>query len=140
MSELLRYLFDKTQHVVKTSAAGYVPVCYEVINLFIKPQNFLLMGFICKFKGLCLIVMACDGLLMFFLDLFDSCIKSTRYDVFQDVFLKWFTLVFLRVYSDIKSTSQRNENIMVLSIFPRGVHTVDPPFSLEEGPRSYIFF
>ena len=123
MGELLRYLFDKTQHVVKTSAAGYVPVCYEVINLFIKPQNFLLMGFICKFKGLCLIVMACDGLLMFFLDLFDSCIKSTRYDVFQDVFLKWFTLQF-----------------MVLSIFPRGVHTVDPPFSLEEGPRSYIFF
>ena len=37
-------LFDVAQHVVKTSAAGYMPVCYEVINLFIKPQNFLLMS------------------------------------------------------------------------------------------------
>ena len=26
-------LFDKAQHVVRTSAADYVPVCYEVINL-----------------------------------------------------------------------------------------------------------
>ena len=54
-------LFDKTQHIVKTSTAGYVPVCYEVINLFIKPQNFLLMGLvlfiICKLKGLYLVVM-----------------------------------------------------------------------------------
>ena len=30
-------LFDETQHVVKKFTAGYVPVCYEVINLFIKP-------------------------------------------------------------------------------------------------------
>ena len=30
-------LFDKTQHVVKASTAGHVPVCYEVINLFIEP-------------------------------------------------------------------------------------------------------
>ena len=36
-------LFDETQHVVKTSTTGYVPVCYEVINPFIKPQDFLLM-------------------------------------------------------------------------------------------------
>ena len=54
-------LFDKTQHIVKTSTTGYVPVCYEVINLFIKPQNFLLMGLvlftICKLKGLYLVVM-----------------------------------------------------------------------------------
>ena len=49
-------LFDETQHVVKTSAAGYVPVCYEVINLFIKSQNFLLIGLICKFKGLYLVI------------------------------------------------------------------------------------
>ena len=52
--------FGKTQHVVKISRAGYVPVCYMVINLFIKPQNFLLMGlvffFICKLKGLYLVV------------------------------------------------------------------------------------
>ena len=60
-------LFDETQHVVKTSTTGYVPVCYEVINLFIKPQNFLLMCFICKLKGLYLIVKVCDALLMFFL-------------------------------------------------------------------------
>ena len=43
------------QHVAKASAAGYVTVCYEVINVFIKPQNFLLMGLICKLKGLYLI-------------------------------------------------------------------------------------
>ena len=53
-------LFDETQHIVKTSTAGYVPVCYEIVNLFIKPQNLLLMGlpffFIRKLKGLYLIV------------------------------------------------------------------------------------
>ena len=41
-------LFDEAQHVVKTSTTGYVPVCYEVINLFIEPQNFLSMFFISK--------------------------------------------------------------------------------------------
>ena len=49
-------LFDKTQHVVKTSTAGCVPVCYEIIGLFIEPKDFLLMGLtffsICKLKGL----------------------------------------------------------------------------------------
>ena len=45
-------LFDETQHIVKTFTKGYVPVCYEIVNRFIKPQNFLLMGFICKLKGL----------------------------------------------------------------------------------------
>ena len=60
-------LFDKTWHVVKTSTTGYVLVCYEVIDLFVEPQNFLLMFFICKLKGLYLLVTACDGLLMFFL-------------------------------------------------------------------------
>ena len=59
--------FDEAQHVIKTVAAGYVPFCYEVINAFIKPQNFLLMGFICKLKGLNLIDTACDSLLVFFL-------------------------------------------------------------------------
>ena len=133
-------LFDEKQHVVKTSAAGYMLVCYEIINLFIKSQNFLLMGFICKFKGLYLIVTVCDGMLMFFLDLSDSCIKTTWYDVFQDMFLKHLALVFSRVYSHIKSISQRNEKIMALSIFPRGGPYYGSPFSLEEGPRSYIFF
>ena len=33
-------LFDKTQHVVKTCATGYVPVCYKVINLFISLKIF----------------------------------------------------------------------------------------------------
>ena len=59
--------FDETQHVVKISTTGYEPVFYEAINIFMKPQNFLLMFFICKLKGLYLIVTACDGLLMFFL-------------------------------------------------------------------------
>ena len=65
-------LFDETQHVVKTAAVGYVPVCYEVINLFIEPQKFLFIGFICKLKDLHLIVTTCDGLLMFFLYFFYS--------------------------------------------------------------------
>ena len=113
---------------------GYVPVCYEVINPFIKSQNFLLMGFICKLKGLYLIVTACDGLLMFFLDLFDSCIKSTSYDVFQDVFLRRLVLVSSRVNSDIKSTSQQNENMMVLRILP-GCHIMTPPFQPSGRPE-----
>ena len=49
-------LFDKTQHVIKI-----VIVCYEFINLFIKPQNFLLMFFICKLKGLYLIIFFFNG-------------------------------------------------------------------------------
>ena len=49
-------LFDETQHILKTSTAGYMLVCYEVINLFIDTQNFLLIFFICKLKGLYLIV------------------------------------------------------------------------------------
>ena len=42
--DLLAILVNEEQHVVKTSTMGYVPVFYEVINLFIKSQNFLLMG------------------------------------------------------------------------------------------------
>ena len=38
---LLAILFNEAQHVVKPSTTGYVPVFYEVINLFIKPQDFL---------------------------------------------------------------------------------------------------
>ena len=40
VSCLFAVLFDETQHVVKISTAGYVPVGYEAINLFIEPQNF----------------------------------------------------------------------------------------------------
>ena len=60
-------LFVKTQHVVKTSTTGYVPVYYEIINLFIDPQNFVLMFYVCKLKGLYFIIFFFDGLLMFFL-------------------------------------------------------------------------
>ena len=60
-------LFDETQHVVKTSTACYVSVCYEAISLFIKPQNFMSKFFICKLKGLYLIIFFFDDLLMFFL-------------------------------------------------------------------------
>ena len=74
---LFAILFDETQHVVKTSATGYVPVFYEVINVFIKLQNFMLIVLISKLKGLYLIVTVCGGLSMFFLDLFNPCIKST---------------------------------------------------------------
>ena len=54
-------LVDETQRLVKTSTTAYVPVCNEVINLFIKPQNFMLMFFICKLKGLYLLVTVCDA-------------------------------------------------------------------------------
>ena len=54
-------LFDETQRFVKASAVGYVPVCYEVINLFIKPQNFLLMFFISLLKVLYLIIFFFNG-------------------------------------------------------------------------------
>ena len=79
---LLSILFDEAQDVVRISTTGYVPVFYEVINLFIKPENFLLMFSIYKLKGLYLIIFSFDGLLMLSLDLFNSCIKSTWYDVF----------------------------------------------------------
>ena len=67
---LFAILFDKAQHVVKISTTGYVPVFNEVINLFNKLQNFLLMLLISKLKGLYLIVTVCDGLLMLFLYFF----------------------------------------------------------------------
>ena len=57
---LFTILFDEAQHVVKMSTTGYVPVFYEVINLFIKPQNYL---FMCLY----LIVTVRDSLLIFFL-------------------------------------------------------------------------
>ena len=113
-------VLDKTQRVAKTSTVGYVPVCYEIVNLFIKPQHFLLMFFICKLKGLYLVVTICDGFLMLSLDLLHFCIKPTWHDVLQNVLLERFTLIFLRVYNDIKGTSKRDKNIMILSIFPRG--------------------
>ena len=77
--------FDETQHIVKTSTTCNVSVFYEIINLFIELQNFLLMLFICKLKGLYLIIFFFDGFLMPFFDLFNSCIKSTWYYVLQDV-------------------------------------------------------
>ena len=64
---LFAILFDKAQHVVKISTTGYVPVFYEVINLFIKLQNFMLMFFICRLKGLYLIV-ALGKFYFFFFD------------------------------------------------------------------------
>ena len=54
-------LFDETQHVVKAFMTDYVTICYEVINLFIEPQNFLSMFFICRLKGSYLIIFFFDG-------------------------------------------------------------------------------
>ena len=68
-------LFDKTQHVVKTSTPGCGSVCYEIINLFIEPHNFMLMFFICKLEGFYFIVTDCDHFLMLSLDLVNSCIN-----------------------------------------------------------------
>ena len=56
---LLAILFDEAQHVVKLSTTDYVTVFYEVINIFIKPKNFLLMG-------LYLTVFFLNGLFMVF--------------------------------------------------------------------------
>ena len=53
-------LFDETQHVVKTSTASHVLVCYEVICLFIELQNLLFMKFICTAcRGLSWLEMTC---------------------------------------------------------------------------------
>ena len=41
---ILAILFNKVQHVVKRSTTAYEPVSYGVIDLFIKPQNFLFMS------------------------------------------------------------------------------------------------
>ena len=60
-------LFDETQHVVKASTAGHIPVFNEVINLFIEPENFLLMFLFLKLKGLYMIVTV-GGCCIFFLD------------------------------------------------------------------------
>ena len=87
-------LFGKAQHVVKISTTGYVPVFYEVINLFIKVQNFLLMGWY-------LIIFFFNGLLMFFLhfvcelpsNLWEQYIKT----VSSEVFCLW--------YVDLKTTA-----------------------------------
>ena len=67
---LFSIFFNEAQHVIKISMTGYVPAFYEVINLFIKPQTFLLMFFICKLKDLYLIIFYFGGLLMFFLYFF----------------------------------------------------------------------
>ena len=90
---LFAVLFDETQHVVKTLTPGYVPVCCEVINLFVEPQNFLLMFLIRKLKGLYLIVTACDGLLMFFLYFVCRLLPNMRKQHFatvpSEVFCLW---------------------------------------------------
>ena len=65
---LFAILFNEAQHIVKISTAGYVSVFYEVINSFIKPQNFLLMFFICKLKGPKIISKQCDCCVFFFND------------------------------------------------------------------------
>ena len=103
---LFAIFFNEAQHVIETSTMGYVPVFYEVINLFIKPQNVLLMLFLCILERLYLIIFFFNGLLMLPLDLLHSCIKPTWYYVLQDVLFKCLVFVFSRVYSDIKGTSQ----------------------------------
>ena len=109
-------LFNETQHVIKTFTSAYVPVCYEVINLFIEPQNFLLMGLICKLKGLYLIVRACDSLLMFFLYFF--------YTFFGEPFYKNNCPGFFRANSNFNCTIQINEDIMRIFCPPKVVgHT-----------------
>ena len=93
MVELLRYFFYKTQLVVKTSATGYVPVCYEDSNVLVKSQNFLLMFFICKLKDFYLIVTACDVIIMVFLSFVCKLLPNMRKQhiaaVSPEVFYLW---------------------------------------------------
>ena len=116
---LLAILFNEAQHFVKISTTGYVPVFYEVINLFIKPQNFLLMFFICKFKGLYLIVFFFDDLLMLSLGLFNFYIKSAWYDVFQDMLFKCFALGLFAFNYDIHDPKEREEFIRLVLMILR---------------------
>ena len=87
---LFAILFDKAQHVVKISTTGYVPVFYEVINLFIKLQNFQLMFIICKLEGLYLIILFFNDLLMFFLYFVCSCCRTWGNNTLQQCFLNAF--------------------------------------------------
>ena len=54
-----------------------------------------------------------DGLLMLFLDLFNSPIKPMWYDVFQDVVFERLVIVFFRVYNDINNPKESEEFICV---------------------------
>ena len=92
---LLAILFNEAQDVVKTSTTGYVPVFYEAINLFIKLQNLLLMFFICKFKGLYLIIFLFDGLLMFFLCFVCKPLPNVRKQYITAVSSEFFCLWLL---------------------------------------------
>ena len=80
-------VFSEAQQFVKISTTGYVPVFYEAINLFIKPQSFLLMG-------LCLIVTVCDGLLILFLhfvcELLPNPWKQHVKTMLSEVLYLWF--------------------------------------------------
>ena len=100
---LFPILFDETQHVVKTSTAGDVPVCYEIVNLFIKLQYFLVFFFIPTLKDLYLIVRTCDALLMIFLYFFITFLVSN--------FTKATALDFL----DRMATSTEPSKLMKMS-------------------------
>ena len=83
---LFAILFNEAQHIVKISKTGYQPVFYEVINLLIESQNFLVMG-------LYLVVTIWDGLLMLFLYFFCKLLPNMRKKyivaVSSEVFCLW---------------------------------------------------
>ena len=94
-------LFNERHHVVKTSMADHVPFCYEVINFFTEPQNFLLMFLIRNLKGVDLIFTVCDGLLMIFL---------------------YFLCTF---FGNFNCTIQINEDIIRIFCPPKGAGVTD---------------
>ena len=108
-------LFDETQHAVKTSMAGYVPACYEIINLFIKPQNFLLILLTSKLKGLSLIVTVYDGLLMFFLYFVFKLLQNMRKQHIEAVSSECFCLWPLTSKNQFIHTFLND----VIAVFPR---------------------
>ena len=60
-----------------------------------------------------------NGSSMLFLDLFNSCIKPTWYDVFQDVVFERLALIFFRIYNDIHGPKGW-EDLSVLFWWPLG--------------------
>ena len=102
--------------------------CLFFMRSSIKPQGFLLMFFICKLKDFYLIVMTCDGLLMFFLYFVCKLLLKMRKQhitaVSSEIFCLWLltwkyclinplfidvNIVFLRINRPVQGFRFRNE-------------------------------
>ena len=107
---LFAILFNKAQHIVKTSTTCYVPDFYEVINLFIKLRNFLLMG-------LYLIIFFFDGLLMLLLHFVCDLLPKTRKQHIKTMLSKVFCLWLLSSKNQFVHTLLIDIVIVGLTVF-----------------------